>query len=63
MAYPKIEKNEDPTLLKITTQSDEIKELNYKTQKHDHENLLKSLKTDNESYRRNCRKLNKKKYF
>ena len=34
-------KNEDPTLLKITTKDDEIEELKYKTEKHDQENILK----------------------
>ena len=45
--YPDL-KNE-PVLLKIKTRDDEIKSLNYQTEKHDHENILKSLKTDNES--------------
>ena len=49
MAYPNL-KNEDPTLLKITTKADEIKDLRYRTEKHDHENILKSLKFDNEFY-------------
>ena len=47
--YPSL-KNEDPTLLKITTKDDEIKELKYRTEKHDYENILKSLKADNEKY-------------
>ena len=37
-------KNEDPTLLKITTKDDEIKELKYKTKKHGHENIVNLLK-------------------
>ena len=40
--------NQDPDLLKIETKDDEIDELKYKTEKHDHENILKSLKIDNE---------------
>ena len=40
-------------LLKIKTQADEIKNLKYRTEKHDHENILKSLKIDNEYYKRN----------
>ena len=40
--------NQDPDLLKIKTKDDEIDELKYKTEKHDHENILKSLKIDNE---------------
>ena len=45
--YP-ILKNEDPTLLKMTTKNYEIEGLRYKTEKHHHENILKSLKNDNE---------------
>ena len=41
-------KIEDPTLLKKTTKGDEVKDLKYGTEKHDHENILKSLKVDNE---------------
>ena len=37
-----------------------IKKLKYKSEKHDDEYLLKSLKTDNEYYKRN-KNLNKKK--
>ena len=40
--YPNI--NNDPELLKIKTKDDQIKELQYKTVKHGHENILKSLK-------------------
>ena len=58
--YPNL-KNEDPTLLKITTKDDEIKELKYRTEKHDHENILKSLKSDSESYNKKYKSLNKKK--
>ena len=54
-------KNEDSTLLKITTKDDEIKELKYRTEKHDHENILKSLKSDSESYKKKYKSLNKKK--
>ena len=42
--------NNDPELLKIKTKVDDIKDLNYKSEKHDHENILKSLKIDNEYY-------------
>ena len=35
-------------LLKIKTRDEEIKNLKYQTEKHDHENILKSLKIDNE---------------
>ena len=56
--YPDL-KNE-PELLKIKTKDIQLKELQYKTEKHDHENILKSLKTDNEYYKKN-KNLNKKK--
>ena len=54
-------KNEDPTLIKITTKDDKIKELEYKTEKHDHENVLKSLKIDNEYYKWKDKNLDRKK--
>ena len=52
--------NNDPEMLKIKTKDDEIKDLKYKTEKHDHENILKSLKIDNEYYKKKYKKLNKK---
>ena len=57
--YPDI-KNE-PELLKIKTKDDQLKELQYRTEKHDHENILKSLKADNEKYKKIYKSLNKKK--
>ena len=48
--YPDL-KNE-PELLKIKTRDDDIKNLKYQTEKHDHENILKSLKADNEKYKK-----------
>ena len=57
--YPDL-KNE-PELLKIKTRDDEIKALKYQTEKHDHENILKSLKNDNEYYKKKYKSLNKKK--
>ena len=59
MAYPDL-KNE-PELLKIKTKDDQLKELQYKTEKHDHENFLKSLKFDNEYYKKKYKSLNKQK--
>ena len=53
-------KNE-PELLKIKTRDDEIKNLKYQTEKHDHENILKSLKSDNEYYKKKYKSLDKKK--
>ena len=57
--YPNL--NNEPELLKIKTRDDEIKNLKYQTEKHDHENILKSLKSDNESYKKKYKSLNKKK--
>ena len=47
MAYPTL--NNERKLLKIKTRDDEIKNLKYQTDKHDHERILISLKSDNES--------------
>ena len=44
--YPSL--NNDPELLKIKTKDDEIQDLKYRTEKQDHENILNSLKIDNE---------------
>ena len=46
-------KNNEPELLKIKTKEDEISDLKYRTEKHDYENILKSLKIDNEYYKSN----------
>ena len=51
--------NNDPHLLKIRTKDDKIKDLKNKTEKHDHGNILKSLKTDNEYYKKKYKNLNK----
>ena len=48
--YPNI--NNETELLKIKTGDDEIKNLKYQTEKHDHENIIKSLKIDNEYYKK-----------
>ena len=48
--FPNI--NNEPELLKIKTRYEEIKNLRYQTEKHDHDNILKSLKTDNENYKK-----------
>ena len=42
----------EPEIIKIKTRDDESKNLKYPTEKHDHENILKSLKIDNEYYKR-----------
>ena len=57
--YPDL-KNE-PELLKIKTRDDEIKNLKYQQEKHDHENILKSLEADNKKYKKNYKLLHKKK--
>ena len=59
ITYPDL-KNE-PELLKIKTRDDEIKNLKYQTEKHDYENILESLKVDNEYYKKKYKNLNKKK--
>ena len=46
MAYPNLKI--DTELLKIKTKDDQLGELQYKTEKHDYENILDSLKIDNE---------------
>ena len=48
--YPDLKNELD--LLRTKTLDDEIKNLNYQIQKHDHENILKSLKNDNEYYKK-----------
>ena len=58
--YPNL-KTDDVELLKIETRDDEIKNLKYQTEKHDHENILKSPKIDNEYYKKKYKNLNKKK--
>ena len=52
--------NNEPELLKIKTRDDEIKNLKNQTEKHDHENILRSLKVDNDYYKK-YKPLNKKK--
>ena len=40
--------NKEPELLNLKMGDDEIKNLKNQTEKHDHENILKSFKKDNE---------------
>ena len=56
--YP-ILKNE-PELLKIKIRDDEIENLKYQTEKHDHDDILKSLNIENEFYRKKYKSLIKK---
>ena len=57
--YPNI--NNKPELLKMKTRYDEIKILKYQLEKHDHENIIKSPKIENEYYKKKYKSLNKKK--
>ena len=63
MTYPNL--NNEPDLLKIKTKDDEIKNLKYETEnlkncneRHNHEIILKSLKVDNEYYKKKYKNLN-----
>ena len=58
--YPNL-KTDDVELLKIKTKEDQLKEVQYRQEKYDHENILKSLKVDNEYYKKKYKNLNKKK--
>ena len=58
--YPNL-KSDDVEILKIKTKDDQLKELQYKTEKHDFEIILKLLKSDNESYKKKYKSLNIKK--
>ena len=44
--------NNETEILKVKTRDDEIKSLKYQTEKHDHENILNSIKIDNEYYKK-----------
>ena len=57
--YPHL--NSEPELLKLKTRDDEIKILKNQTEKHEHENILNSLKNDIEYYKKKKKNLNKKK--
>ena len=55
----------EPELLKIKTRDDENRNLKCRKEKHDHENILESLKIDNEYYKKNyksSKKESNKKY-
>ena len=49
--YPNL-KTDDVELLKIKTKDDQLKELQNKTEKHDHENISKCLEKDNKSIKK-----------
>ena len=46
MTHPNL--NIDPEMLIIKTKDEKIKDLSYRSEKHDHENILKSLTIDND---------------
>ena len=50
--------NIEPELIKIKTRDDEIENLKHQTEKHDHENIIKSLKIDNEHYKKKYKTVN-----
>ena len=52
--------NNDPKLKKVKTEDDEIKDLKYKNEKHDHQKSLRALKFDNDFYKKD-KSLNKRK--
>ena len=56
--YPNLN---EPEILKTKTRDDENENLKYQTERHDHENTLKSPKIDNEYYKKEYKKMNKKK--
>ena len=58
MTFPNISK---PEFFKIKTRDEEIEISKNQTEKHDHENILKSNKNENENYRKKYKSLNKKK--
>ena len=51
--------NKEPELLKIKTKYDQLEELQYKTEKHDHGNILKSIKIDNDYYKKSTKHFKK----
>ena len=59
MAHPKY--NGDPELLKLKIKDHDIEELIFETEKHDYENFSKSLKIENEYYKKKYRSSNKRK--
>ena len=53
--------NNETELSKLKTKDGEIKDLKHKTEKSDHENIIKSLEINKEYYEKNYKVLNKKK--
>ena len=61
MAYPNI--NGDPETLKLKIRVDQIKELQYRTERHDQEKKIKSLKFHNEFFLKKHKSLRKRKFY
>ena len=53
----------NPAILKVKTKHVERKDLKYKAEKHDHENILKSLEIDNDYYEKEYKSVNKTKIY
>ena len=60
MAYPNI--NEDPDSLGIKTKGENLEDLQYKTGNHGYESILKSLKINEENYKKKFKSLRKRKF-
>ena len=52
-----------PSLLKVKTKDVEIKDLKYEAEKHDYENIFKSLESDNDYYKKKYKSVNKNKIY
>ena len=59
MTYPNL--INEAEILKIKIKDDQLRELQYKTEKHDHEKIIKSLKKDEELIKKKHKWKNKKK--
>ena len=57
--YPNL--NNEPAMLKMQTRDDEIKNIEYQSEKHDHQDILKSCDIDNEKCKKKYRSLKEKK--
>ena len=51
------------SILKVKTKDDKIEDLKYKAEKHDYENILKSLEFDSDYYKKKYKSVNKKKIY
>ena len=62
MAYPNL-KNKDQSLLKIRTKDNEIEELKFKTEKHDHEKFSNFSTINNDYHKEKYKSLKKRRQF